>query len=457
MRVMRLTQLLAQAPHQARFALGQPGRFLRLSTDRILMAVLVPSIGRVGAFLVRRIQSRREVSLVEMPSGRIGHFIMDTCFTALQIDADSRQEGATASRGARRLALWFAQAETANPTVSRIWRRNLRVVPRWIGKPTQSALLKEGRHDIARPCLTMTRPASLLLSRPGPQHWLTTAEIRQCQRVLGNNGVAVEQPWVCLHVRESSYEEHLHHRPITAPNYRNGSPAEIALAAVALAERGYTVFRMGTHMRQRLEVDHPRVIDYAHSRFASPMLDVYLGGGCTFFVSSGSGVDALAGWRWRPQVYLNLVLPSLVRYGFWNRSLLTFQTPREAGTGRALSLAEWAPRQELFLRHGPVACGVELERNSAELVRAVVLEMLDLTTTDHGAPPGPWPARDPNDPCTRTEAKAFSELVRHERIVMGGTDDLEWADALHTTRQLARLSQAWLTHAQHPLNGGPHS
>ena len=55
--------------------------------------------------------------------------------------------------------------------------------------------------------------------------------------------------------------------------------------AIALAEKGYWVFRMGKAVEDVFNVEHPRVIDYAQSNERSDFLDIWLMANCYFCIT----------------------------------------------------------------------------------------------------------------------------------------------------------------------------
>lgn len=424
------------------FARMQPLRFARLTFDHALLSILTPSIGRIGAMWFSRHWADRHVRLIEMPSGRIGHYVMDSCFTQLQLCEEDRLAGITST------TFWFDQSESSNPVVGRIWRRNERFLPRHVAKPVHSALRRQGRVDIARAVVSATVPRSLFLSRQPPREWLTDREVSHCRRVLDKAGIDTARPWVCVHNRETGYEEFLHNESLPSGNYRNGSVMELGPAALALVERGFTVYRMGTHMRQRFDLDNPAVVDYAHAPYASRLLDVYLSGACRFFISSGSGIDSLAGWMWRPIVYLNLVMPVVVGHGFWTRSLISFQKPADAATGLPLSAEEFAPMRQLFQASPSGTRGVSLVRHGPDLVCAIAKEMATLLADEpaEGRKITFW--REPGQVVVQkgalSESEAFDRLCDIERSIAPQHGEATWQDAVSTSRRLVRISQAWL-------------
>lgn len=59
-------------------------------------------------------------------------------------------------------------------------------------------------------------------------------------------------------------------------NYRDSDVSTYIKAAEAIAEMGYTVFRMGALVKEPLVSKHPKVIDYATNGMRTEFLDIFL-------------------------------------------------------------------------------------------------------------------------------------------------------------------------------------
>ncbi len=98
-------------------------------------------------------------------------------------------------------------------------------------------------------------------------------------------------------------------------NYRDSDIDTYKEAALALAKRGYWVFRMGKVVHKPFKADHPRILDYAASEHRSDFLDIWLMANCYFCISSGTGLDEMARIFRRPAVYVSyLPTSNLVTY-----------------------------------------------------------------------------------------------------------------------------------------------
>ena len=138
-------------------------------------------------------------------------------------------------------------------------------------------------------------------------------EIAVGEEFLSKNKISNREKIVCLNVRDSSFLANSDNlgwsksRDWSYHNYRDSDINTYVAAAETLAEKGYTVFRMGAIVEKPLISNHPRVIDYATNGMRTEFLDIYLGAHCTFCVSTGSGWDSIPQIFRRPSLYVNLV------------------------------------------------------------------------------------------------------------------------------------------------------
>ena len=64
---------------------------------------------------------------------------------------------------------------------------------------------------------------------------------------------------------------------------------------------------MGKKVKQKININNNRVIDYASNGMQSDFLDIYLGAKCSFWISTGTGLDSLAQVFRIPSVFTNEV------------------------------------------------------------------------------------------------------------------------------------------------------
>ncbi len=128
-------------------------------------------------------------------------------------------------------------------------------------------------------------------------------------------GLQAEDWFVCLHVRSAGYysvEDDM------SQSHRNTPVEDFYPLINAVVERGGWVIRMGHPSAPRLDkrqFQHPdRVIDYAHKSNRSSVLDVGLSASCRLFITTSTGLHAVARSFGVPSLHLNYQLIKGIPY-----------------------------------------------------------------------------------------------------------------------------------------------
>ena len=117
-----------------------------------------------------------------------------------------------------------------------------------------------------------------------------------------------DKKFVCLLVRDANYMNKLSpNRNNSYTNYRDSDITTYVKASEALANLGYTVFRMGANVEKPLISANPKVIDYATNGMRTEFLDVFLCANCSFMFTSGTGLDEVSRVFARPFSYVNII------------------------------------------------------------------------------------------------------------------------------------------------------
>jgi len=239
-------------------------------------------------------------------NSRIGHFAINTELSVLKIKERQFRTDK------REINIFCATSDkSCNTSLEKMWSRNFNLQTRnwgWllndISKRLQltdfyqesTALDKEGR--------LIDFPPSLSFSE---------TEMARGDEFLSKNNMLNREKFVCLNVRDSSFLANSNNldwsksRDWSYHNYRDSDISTYVGAAEALAEMGYTIFRMGAIVEKPLNSKHPQVIDYATNGMRTEFLDIFLGAHCSFTVSTGSGWDSIPQIFRRPSLYVNLV------------------------------------------------------------------------------------------------------------------------------------------------------
>ena len=146
----------------------------------------------------------------------------------------------------------------------------------------------------------------LLLEKRFKAPIFSREELQNGENFLRSIKVDVERI-VCFNVRDDSYLESIYNYSSQYHAYRDSVLNTYLAAAEAVADMGYTVFRMGAIVKEPLASKHPQVIDYATNGMRTEFLDVYLGAKCKFCISTGTGWDSIPQIFRRPSIYVNLL------------------------------------------------------------------------------------------------------------------------------------------------------
>lgn len=286
-----------------------------------------------------------------------------------------------AQRHAPRTVTWWnfgKPADSPNPTLLRMWKRSITIPPSW----WIAAILRiSTRHGFLAPDIV---DASLFgvgnALDSSPTHLrVSSRESLQARRELEALGIADDARIVTLAVRDPAYFSTF------GPALSNGAMrdrdiADFAPAALALAERGWTVVRLGHRVKSGIGVTHPNVIDYATSGRRSELLDVVLPLKSRFMVSTLTGPDAVALVGRRPVLYVDVPLYAQV---FHSTELSTWVPARLVAESGEMSLRTafdsgvgWFEAPEEF-----VAARVRVERSTPGDIAEYVLAYADEIST----------------------------------------------------------------------------
>jgi len=207
---------------------------------------------------------------------------------------------------------YFQSSPSPNEQWALMIRRHLRVFPIvwYIDRLNQK--IPGGQAHIVRlvPEGFGDRDFEGVLTHTEPRIKFTKAENKRGRRFLEELGFESNERFVCLIVRDSMYKEKYQkwgNRDWSYHNYRDCDIDTYEEAALALAEKGYWVFRMGKAVNKPFRVNHPRVLDYANAPYRSDFLDIWLMANCFFCVSTGTGLDNVAKVYNRPVVFTNFI------------------------------------------------------------------------------------------------------------------------------------------------------
>lgn len=175
----------------------------------------------------------------------------------------------------------------------------------------------------------------------------TAKEERLGNKLLQDLGIKEGSKFICLLMRDSGYlQHHLPNNDWSYHNYRDVEVNKYQLAAQFLANKGFYVVRMGKQVKDKFDISHPRIIDYATHSLRSDFLDIYLSAHCYFMLSTSCGLDSVAQIFRRPLLITDFPLTELKPYFYWK--VFIFKKIFDTKNDKFVSIEEIFQQRELF-------------------------------------------------------------------------------------------------------------
>jgi len=137
----------------------------------------------------------------------------------------------------------------------------------------------------------------------------TDVENERGLKFLQEIGHKQDELFICLIVRDSAYKEKYQDwkKDWSYHNFRDSDIDTYEEVSLALAEKGYWVFRMGKVVKKPLNLSHPRILDYVNTKYRSDFLDIWLMANCHFCITGNGGITEVARIFRRPLVQVNAI------------------------------------------------------------------------------------------------------------------------------------------------------
>ena len=245
---------------------------------------LIPAALMVG--VIRLLRPLFLIRVGVFDSARIGHLAGNT-----EIYLGERELGMHPKGLLGGIDIWAHKCKPCNRQLAKMVARRLHVDPtrffqlvyvvnmRFAGWERHIAAPDNWDRDIHDTLATTTQHLTF-----------TEKEIWRGKKQLAAWGLKPGDKWVCLIVRDSAY---LSSGFFSYHDYRDTKVRSYRRAALALADRGYHVFRMGAKVKENLDITHPMIADYATNGMRSDFMDIFLGAHCEFALTNGTGIDAI--------------------------------------------------------------------------------------------------------------------------------------------------------------------
>jgi putative glycosyltransferase (TIGR04372 family) len=223
-------------------------------------------------------------------------------------------------------------------------------------------------------------------------------EINEGKNFLEKLGIG-DNPYVCLIVRDDAY---FSYKPLS--DYRNADIINFIPAINFLTLNGYYVIRMGAKVKNKLELNNNKFIDYASSSFRNEFLDIFLGANCIFSLGTSTGFEGIPVSARKPLVITNCVPIGL--FPSWSEKIIAiFKHHKCEYTKKRLSLKNVINNGLLLAVNGNEYFhkGITLEENSS-------VEILDATIEMHEKITGKWKFQEDQ----KIQSEKFLELFPTE-------------------------------------------
>ena len=208
-------------------------------------------------------------------------------------------------------------------------------------------------------------------SRP-PLLTLSDGDHERGRKCLKSLGVPEDTWFVCLHVRESGWNNEGCH----AADYRNADIDTYLPAIRSVTDAGGWVIRMGDRSMKPLP-PMPQVVDYAFSDAKSDWMDVFLCAQCRFCIATSSGLFTLSSAFGVPIVATNF-MPAYAVYCLSGRYLFLPRLCWSKDKNRILNFKELLcpPVGIGTIQHSYDQLNVKVIENTSEELKDLVEEML---------------------------------------------------------------------------------
>ena len=245
--------------------------------------------------------------------------------------------------------IFFWDFIISNKQLKKMTKRVMKVYPRFLFSGVYKALLfyKKYDHILYLDDLNFSPSLQLINMKTKPHLHFTQKELNKAKKIVNELGVPEEKDWICIHNRDSQYLEKT--MPNDYPrnigswsyhNHRDFSVETLKESAEFFASKGLYVLRIGTHVREKLQSENKKVIDYANTKFRNDLMDVFLLSKCKFLLSGDAGVTVFPMVFNKPIFGLNISSTQIHDPRFCRYSLLIFKRLRNISTGKLLSIRE---------------------------------------------------------------------------------------------------------------------
>ena len=228
------------------------------------------------------------------------------------------------------------------------------------------------------------RDVNNFLDRTESQFTLNEMEYKRGIKLLNQIGISENKPIVCIIIRDSAFLDIIHPEDdFSTQNHRDSSIENYYETARFLADKGYQVVRMGSIVKERFNISHPLIFDYANSKYRSDFMDVfaYI---CNFTISNPTGWDALPVIFRKPILFVNDLPLIAMKKTYSKKYINIFKHHFDTQNKKYLNMKEIVELDlhNVYEHHPFKAKNVVLIENSSDEILEATKEMIDLIKND---------------------------------------------------------------------------
>ena len=337
----------------------------------------------------------------------IGHFAFNTELFLCECDNGLWY-------GKRTLKLfYFKTLDVPNQQLKTMWQRAM-IITSFAARLQEANDFLPGGQDHTIKMPSSDRDLNNVLSARDPHISFTGEEEERGRQSLRELGIDDTDRFVCFLARDSAYKREMQPRPSSSGwdyhNYRDSDIKNYVDAVEALTKYDRYAIRLGAAVKETLEMNNPKIIDYATNGMRSDFLDIYLSGNCEFYIGDSCGIAQVVEVFRRPVALANYVPLEFIRT--WNsqdifipkkhwlmeeKRFMTFREIFDSGAGRFLKTHQY---EEM---------GIELIENTPHEIRDLALEM-------YGRIAGTWESTEEDENLQEKFWTVFPKSELHGRI-----------------------------------------
>lgn len=288
--------------------------FRRIRINFLMKPIGIP-ISVIAVILIYAIRPFRRINLYSIPSGRLGHLLLQPEFYL--------RKKKSSPGSIRTLDIFFTSRAMnsgviANSQVLKMLKRKLIIFDSyfssWIYYSAEWILLRT--KIICELPHVETVEAESLYKTVDSSYKFTEDEVAFGNSKLKAMGIEPNKDWfVIIFARDSAYLDKTY--PLHDWGYHDWRNADINSyieAVKFVINRGGYVIRMGSEVKRDLNFSNKRYIDYSKD-YRSDFMDVFLVSRCKFLLGTNSGFSDLAVAFDKPRAIVNAIPLGHIPYG----------------------------------------------------------------------------------------------------------------------------------------------